>query len=92
VADDQRVASIDQALTRCRQRRCMCIRLDAQGVTVKQDNRLERKESNLTEGGRDTNDETLALEDLGDGDLVAGRVLHQLNVRNRVADLDHDGS
>lgn len=50
------------------------------------------KESNLTEGSRDTNDETLALEDLGDGDLVAGRVLHQLNVRDRVADLDHDGS
>lgn len=53
--------------------------------------RLE-EESNLTEGSRNTNDETLALEELGDGDLVAGRVLHQLNVRNRVADLDHDGS
>jgi len=44
-----------------------------------------------TESSRDTNDKTLALEDLGDGDLVAGRVLHQLNVRNRVADLNHDG-
>lgn len=53
--------------------------------------RLE-EESNLTEGSRNTNDETLALEELGDGDLVAGRVLHQLNVRDRVADLDHDGS
>lgn len=57
----------------------------------KRDDALEGK-SNLTESSRDTNDETLALEELGDGDLVAGRVLHQLNVRNRIADLNHDGS
>jgi len=57
----------------------------------KRDDALEGK-SNLTESSRDTNDETLALEELGDGDLVAGGVLHQLNVRNRIADLNHDGS
>ena len=65
--------------------------LDTQGVNGEAEDGLEKKENNLTESSRDTNDETLALEDLGDGDLVAGRVLHQLNVRNRVADLDHDG-
>lgn len=45
-----------------------------------------------TESSGNTNDETLAGKRLSNGDLVAGRVLHQLNVRNRVADLDHDGS
>lgn len=54
--------------------------------------KILKRESNLTEGSRDTNDQTLALEDLGDGDLVARRVLLQLNVWDRVADLDHDGS
>jgi hypothetical protein len=41
-----------------------------------------------TEGSRDTDDDALALELLGDVDLVARRGLDELDVGNGIANLD----
>ena len=41
-----------------------------------------------TEGGRDTDDDALALKLLGDVDLVARRGLDELNVGDGIANLD----
>lgn len=42
----------------------------------------------LTESSWHSNDQTLALELIGNGDLVPRRVFHKLNIRNSIANLD----
>lgn len=44
-----------------------------------------------TEGSRDTNDESLALERCGQIDLVAGGGLIELDIGDLVTNLDHLG-
>jgi len=40
------------------------------------------------EGGRHADYQSFAFQVLGNGDFVAGRVLHELDVGNGIADLD----